>query len=241
VTLKNFSLVWRHYHCRWRVQKLDLCSALRAFEQVGDLHHVTPAATRSLDFSSLIRRPAPFSHLLRLAKGWRTYSNPEPHRSRWRNKKGFPGSLHVTFCNGYILSILYCFTSRSRIFHLDGDVTIAGERLQNLGLCSALRAFEQGRIFIVPHLLWHGSYPKDRPIQSPFTTHEGMWRIYSKPGFTRGFEVNIEFIIECVSSIFWSMNNDLNIKTQLMSKYSIKIMVNFLVLMTGVQNIRKVY
>jgi hypothetical protein len=41
----------------------------------------------------------------------------------------------------------------SRIFHLYGDVTIAGEGLQNLGLCSALRAFEQGEIFIVPHLL----------------------------------------------------------------------------------------
>jgi hypothetical protein len=26
-----------------------------------------------------------------------------------------------------------------------------GEGLQNLGLCSALRAFEQGGIFIVPH------------------------------------------------------------------------------------------
>ena len=28
-----------------------------------------------------------------------------------------------------------------------------GEGLQNLGICSALRAFEQGGIFIVPHLL----------------------------------------------------------------------------------------
>jgi hypothetical protein len=34
---------------------------------------------------------------------------------------------------------------------------IASERLQNLGLCSALRAFEQGGIFIVSHLLWHGA------------------------------------------------------------------------------------
>jgi hypothetical protein len=33
------------------------------------------------------------------------------------------------------------------------SLTIAGEGLQNLGLCSALRAFEQGGIFIVPHLL----------------------------------------------------------------------------------------
>jgi hypothetical protein len=32
--------------------------------------------------------------------------------------------------------IMYGFTSRSIIFHLDGDVTIACEGLQNLGLCS---------------------------------------------------------------------------------------------------------
>jgi hypothetical protein len=37
--------------------------------------------------------------------------------------------------------------------YMDGDVTIIGEGLQNLGLCSALRAFEQGGIFIVTHLL----------------------------------------------------------------------------------------
>jgi hypothetical protein len=43
------------------------------------------------------------------------------------------------------------------MFHLYGDVTIAGEGLQNLGLCLALRKFEQGGIFIVPHLLWHGA------------------------------------------------------------------------------------
>jgi hypothetical protein len=40
-----------------------------------------------------------------------------------------------------------------RIFHLRGDVTIAGEGLQNLGLCTALSAFEQEGIFIMPHLL----------------------------------------------------------------------------------------
>jgi hypothetical protein len=51
--------------------------------------------------------------------------------------------------------IIYCCTSRSRIFHLYGDVTIAGEGLQNWGLCSAFRVIEQGGIFIVPHRLWH--------------------------------------------------------------------------------------
>jgi hypothetical protein len=34
---------------------------------------------------------------------------------------------------------------------LNGDVAIAGEGLQNLGLCSALRAFELGGVFIAPH------------------------------------------------------------------------------------------
>jgi hypothetical protein len=35
--------------------------------------------------------------------------------------------------------------------------TISNRGLQNVGLCSPLRAFEQGGIFIVPHLLWHGT------------------------------------------------------------------------------------
>jgi hypothetical protein len=51
--------------------------------------------------------------------------------------------------------IHFLFTSPSRMILKYGDVTIAGERLQNLyiGLCSAVRAFEQGGIHIVPQLL----------------------------------------------------------------------------------------
>jgi hypothetical protein len=73
--------------------------------------------------------------------------------------------------------IIYGFTSRSRIFHLYGDGTIADEGLQNLGLCSALRAFQQREIFIVLHLLQHGasiytrSHPMDRPIYSRLLRH----------------------------------------------------------------------
>jgi hypothetical protein len=73
-------------------------------------------------------------------------------------------------CHDYWLIDYLCFTSCSRIFHLYGDVTIAGEVLQNLSLCSALRAFEQGGVFIVSHLLWHGTsvFPvsSERPPQS---------------------------------------------------------------------------
>jgi hypothetical protein len=43
------------------------------------------------------------------------------------------------------------FLSVYTCFYLYGDVTIASGGLQNLGLC----AFDQGGIFIVPHLLWH--------------------------------------------------------------------------------------
>jgi hypothetical protein len=63
--------------------------------------------------------------------------------------------VHIFRRSGWL--VIYCFTSHSRMFHLHGDVTITGERLQNLGLCSAIRAFEQGKIFIVPHLLWIGA------------------------------------------------------------------------------------
>jgi hypothetical protein len=48
-----------------------------------------------------------------------------------------------------------------------------------------LRAFEQGlgslschTCCYMGHRFFH-SHPKDRPIQSPLTTHEGMWRVYS--------------------------------------------------------------
>jgi hypothetical protein len=42
----------------------------------------------------------------------------------------------------------------------------------------------------VPYPLWHGtsvfrSHQKDRPIQSPLTTHEAVWRIYSNPDHHR--------------------------------------------------------
>jgi hypothetical protein len=50
--------------------------------------------------------------------------------------------------------------------------------LPNLGLCSALRAFEQGGIFIVtPAVTGPRFHPKYRPIQSRFTTHKRMMAI----------------------------------------------------------------
>jgi hypothetical protein len=83
------------------------------------------------------------------------------------------------FVDDYDWLIIYCFTSRSRIFHLYGDVTITGEGLQNLGLddrrsgplsrkrsLSCHTCCDTGRRFFRSH-------SKDRPIQSPLTTHKG--------------------------------------------------------------------
>jgi hypothetical protein len=53
-----------------------------------------------------------------------------------------------------------------------GDVTIASEGLQTLGLCSALRAFKQGGVFIVPHLLWQGT--SAFPVSSEGTLQDLM-------------------------------------------------------------------
>jgi hypothetical protein len=64
------------------LQNLGLYSALRAFEHAGrDLYRATPAVTRDLGFSGLIRRTAPFSRLFNTTHEgmWRIYSNPDPH------------------------------------------------------------------------------------------------------------------------------------------------------------------
>jgi hypothetical protein len=78
--------------------------------------------------------------------------------------------------------IIRGFTSRSRIFHLYGDVTIAGEGLQNLGLCSLSREGSLSCHTCCDRGSWFfRSHSKDGPIWSPLKTHEGMRRIYSIP------------------------------------------------------------
>jgi hypothetical protein len=86
------------------------------------------------------------------------------------------------------------FTSRSRIFHLYGDVTIAGEGLQNLRLYSSLNPFEQWMIFIVPHLLWHGALVFPVSSEGPphlvaFYDTQGDVEDLFQPGSSRGHPV----------------------------------------------------
>ena len=69
VPLKNFSLIWRRHHCRWRAAKFRPMLGAQGLWAGRDLYRVTPTVTRGLGFSGLIRRTAPFSRLLRLTRG----------------------------------------------------------------------------------------------------------------------------------------------------------------------------
>jgi hypothetical protein len=80
--------------------------------------------------------------------------------------------------------IIYCFTSAQEYFTCMETSPFRWRGPANLGLCSALRAFEQGEIIIVSHLLWHGTsvFPvssKRHPMQLLLTTHKGKWKFYS--------------------------------------------------------------
>jgi hypothetical protein len=85
--------------------------------------------------------------------------------------------------------------SRSKFYFLLGDVIIIGEGLQNLGLSrrsgtlsrdaslSCHTCCDTGPRFFL-------SYPKDRPIQSPLTTHKCVWRINSNPDPHRSSQID---------------------------------------------------
>jgi hypothetical protein len=69
VPLKNFSLIWRRHHCRWRAAKVRPMLGAQSLWAGRDIYCATPPVTRDLGFSGLIWRTAPFSHLLRHTRG----------------------------------------------------------------------------------------------------------------------------------------------------------------------------
>jgi hypothetical protein len=69
VPLKNISLIWRRHHCRWRAAKFRPMLGAQVLWAGRDLYRATPAVTRHLGFSGLIRRTAPFSRLLWHTRG----------------------------------------------------------------------------------------------------------------------------------------------------------------------------
>jgi hypothetical protein len=70
VPLKNISLIWRRHHYWWRAAKFRPMLDAQGLWAGRDLYRARPAVTRGLGFSGLIRRTAPFSRLLRHAKGY---------------------------------------------------------------------------------------------------------------------------------------------------------------------------
>jgi hypothetical protein len=69
VPFKNFSLIWRRHHCRWRTAKFRPMLGTQGLWSGRDLYRATPAVTQDLGFSGLIRRTAPFRRLLRHTRG----------------------------------------------------------------------------------------------------------------------------------------------------------------------------
>jgi hypothetical protein len=66
----NISLIIRRrHHCRWRAAKFRPMLGAQGLWAGRDLYRATPAVTRDLGFSGLIRRTAPFSRLLRHTRG----------------------------------------------------------------------------------------------------------------------------------------------------------------------------
>jgi hypothetical protein len=101
--------------------------------------------------------------------------------------------------------IIYCFTSRTRIFHLNGDVTITGEGLQNKayawrsgpmsreGSLSCHTCCNMGPRITRPH-------QKDQNwqnfIQSPLVTHKGcggyiLTRIFIGPHSVASYDMQV--------------------------------------------------
>ena len=102
-------------------------------------------------------------------------------------------SKQYQFINEY--NLFSCLFVPLENICLYGSVAIAGEGLQNAYacLCSATMAFEEGGIFIVPHLLWHGALvfvvSSEGPVQcSAFYDKQRenipvlkqVWMFYSK-------------------------------------------------------------
>jgi hypothetical protein len=67
--LKHFSLIWRRHHYRWRAAKFRPMLSAQGLWAGRDLYRATPAVTRGLGFSGLIRRTAPISRLVRQTWG----------------------------------------------------------------------------------------------------------------------------------------------------------------------------
>jgi hypothetical protein len=83
--------------------------------------------------------------------------------------------LHTIGKTTCVCLFIYLFIPQEQFFSYLAAVTITGVRAANSGLYSALGSFEQGGIFIVPHLLRHGAsvYTASSERTAP-TSHSGI-------------------------------------------------------------------
>jgi hypothetical protein len=95
VPLKNISLIWRRHHYRWRAAKFRPMLGAQGLWAGRDLYRATPAVTRGLGFSGLIRRNAPFSRLLRHTRGCGGSILPRILTGQY----GYDSLKHVTVIN----------------------------------------------------------------------------------------------------------------------------------------------
>jgi hypothetical protein len=69
VPLKNFTLIWRCHHYRWRAAKFRTMLSVQGLWAGRGLYRTTPVVTWDLIFSGFIWRTAPFSRLLWHTRG----------------------------------------------------------------------------------------------------------------------------------------------------------------------------
>jgi hypothetical protein len=80
VPLKNFSLIRRRHHSRWRAAKFKPMLGAQGLWAGRDLYRATPAVTRDLGFFRSYPKDRPIQSPLTTHEGmWRIYSNPDPH------------------------------------------------------------------------------------------------------------------------------------------------------------------
>jgi hypothetical protein len=160
VPLKNFSLIWRHHHCRWRAAKYRPMLGAQGLWAGRDYLSSHTCCNTGPQFVRFHPKDRPIQSLQRHAWGCRG-----PVLTRILTGIKWKKTLWLKRLKRLIdWLIICCFTFRSISFNLYRDVTLTGEELQNLGQYSVLRALEQGGIFTVPYLLFFRSHPKYQPI-----------------------------------------------------------------------------
>jgi hypothetical protein len=98
VPLKNFSLIWRRHHCRWRAAKFGPMLGAQGLSAGRDHYRATPAVTWDLGFFRYHPNDRSIQSPLSTHEGmWRIYSNPDPHgvSNAWYCRTGRVNTLQI--------------------------------------------------------------------------------------------------------------------------------------------------